>query len=157
MKKALSIVFSGLFLSGVLLGLSSCRHSNPTPLTSPDDRMDWWRQARFGLFIHWGLYAIPAGEWNGTAHYGEWIRHSAQIPLEVYDEFADQFNPADFDAREWVRTAREAGVNYIVITSKHHDGFCLWDSEYTDFDVMSTPFKKDILAELKNACDQEGI
>ncbi len=157
MKRIATCILLGLFLSVSLSGLFSCRHAEQTPATSPEDRMDWWREARFGLFIHWGLYAIPAGEWNGVTHYGEWIRHSAQIPLEVYDEFVDAFNPVDFNAREWVRTAREAGVKYIVITSKHHDGFCLWDSKYTDFDVMSTPFRRDILAELKKACDQEGI
>jgi len=105
-----------------------------------DARMQWWRQARFGMFIHWGLYAVPAGEWNGKTGYGEWIRTSAQIPLETYDRFVPQFNPAEFNAAEWVRMAKEAGMKYIVITSKHHDGFCMFDTKQTGFNIMSTPF-----------------
>lgn len=119
--------------------------------------MAWWREARFGMFIHWGLYAIPAGEWNGETNHAEWIRTTAQIPLEEYDRFLNEFNPVDFDATAWVKMAKEAGMKYIVITSKHHDGFCLFDSEYTGFDVMSTPFKRDILKELSDACHKEGI
>ena len=122
-----------------------------------DARMQWWRDARFGLFIHWGLYAIPAGDWKGKTNYGEWIRHSAQIPIDVYDKFVGQFNPVKFHADEWVSLAKDAGMKYIVITSKHHDGFCLFDSKDTDFDVMSTPFKRDILKELSEACRKQGI
>ena len=122
-----------------------------------DARLQWWRDARFGLFIHWGLYAIPAGEWKGKTNYGEWIRHSAQIPIDVYDRFVGQFNPVKFHADEWVSLAKDAGMKYIVITSKHHDGFCLFDSKDTDFDVMSTPFKRDILKELSEACRKQGI
>jgi alpha-L-fucosidase len=122
-----------------------------------DARMQWWREARFGLFIHWGLYSIPAGEWKGETGHAEWIRDTAHIPLQEYDKFVGQFNPVRFDAEEWVRLAKEAGMKYIVITSKHHDGFCLFDSKYTDFDVMSTPFKRDILKELAEACRKEEI
>jgi alpha-L-fucosidase len=122
-----------------------------------DARMEWWRQARFGLFIHWGLYSIPAGEWKGRTDHAEWIRTTAEIPLEEYERFVGQFNPVKFDATAWVRIAKDAGMKYIVITSKHHDGFCLFDSKYTDFDVMSTPFKRDILKELAEACHKEGI
>src|SRR5687767_12762074 len=121
-----------------------------------DKRMDWWREARFGMFIHWGLYAVPAGEWKGTTNHAEWIRTTAQIPLTEYDNFLNQFNPVKFDAEEWVRMAKDAGMKYITITSKHHDGFSLWDSKYTDFDVMSTPFKRDILKELADACRKIG-
>src|SRR6266850_841606 len=120
-------------------------------------RMKWWSEARFGLFIHWGLYSIPAGEWKGQTGYGEWIRHSAHIPVGEYDKFLEQFNPVKFNADTWVRAAKEAGMKYIVITSKHHDGFCLFDSKFTDFDVMSTPFKRDILRELAEACRKEGM
>ncbi len=122
-----------------------------------DQRMEWWRDAQSGMFIHWGLYAIPAGEWEGKTKYAEWIRHKAKIPLETYDKFLDEFNPVDFDADEWARMAKGAGMKYLVITSKHHDGFCLWPSEVTDFDVESTPFERDILGELKQACDMQGI
>lgn len=123
----------------------------------PEDRMEWWRDARFGMFIHWGLYAIPAGEWNGTTNHAEWIRTTAQIPLEEYDKFLDEFNPVKFDADAWVKMAKDAGMKYIVITSKHHDGFGLFDSKTSDFDVMATPFKRDILKELSEACEKEGI
>jgi alpha-L-fucosidase len=122
-----------------------------------DARMQWWREARLGLFIHWGLYAIPAGEWGGKTIYGEWIRNNAHIPLNVYDKFVGQFNPVRFNADEWVRLAKAAGMKYIVITSKHHDGFAIFDSKVSDFDVMATPFKRDILKELAEACRKQGM
>jgi alpha-L-fucosidase len=123
-----------------------------------DARMAWWREARFGLFIHWGLYAVPAGEWNGETRHAEWIRTTAQIPLEVYDEFAPRFNPVKFDPADWVRMAKQAGMKYVVITSKHHDGFSLFDSKHTEFDVTdATPFKRDIMAELAEECRKQGI
>lgn len=121
------------------------------------DRLAWWREARFGLFIHWGLYSIPAGEWNGQTNHAEWIRETAQIPLDVYERFVPRFNPVKFDADAWVRAAKEAGMKYIVITTKHHDGFCLFDSKYTDFDIMATPFKRDIMRELADACRRHGL
>ncbi|MBN1846543.1 MAG: alpha-L-fucosidase [Sedimentisphaerales bacterium] len=122
-----------------------------------DARMHWWRDARFGMFIHWGLYAIPAGEWQGNTGHAEWIRHTAKIPITEYDRFVPQFNPVKFDADAWVRMAKRAGMKYIVITSKHHDGFCLWDSKQTDYDVMNTPFRRDILRELTDACKRQGV
>jgi len=122
-----------------------------------DARMAWWRDARFGLFIHWGLYSIPACEWNGTTTHAEWIRTTAEIPLGQYDKFVGQFDPVQFNADAWVRMAKDAGMKYIVITSKHHDGFCLFDSKYTDFDIVSTPFKRDVLKELADACHKGGI
>ena len=121
------------------------------------DRMSWWRNARFGMFIHWGLYAVPAGEWNGKTGYGEWIRNSAEIPLEVYDQFRSRFNPVQFDADGWVKMARDAGMKYIVITSKHHDGFCMFDTKQTDFNIMTTPFKRDPMKELAAACKKYGL
>ena len=122
-------------------------------------RMAWFTEARFGMFIHWGLYAIPAGEWNGkeVGGIGEWIRHSGQIPLESYDRFAGQFNPTAFDAGQWAALMKKAGMKYVVITSKHHDGFALWDSKVSDFDVMAAPFKRDILRELSEACRRQGV
>ena len=125
----------------------------------PDDaRMDWWREARFGLFIHWGLYALPAGSWGDRSdHQAASIMNSAQISGGVYAELLDGFNPEAFDAQAWVRIARDAGMRYIVITSKHHDGFSLFDSAHTEFDIMSTPCQRDLLAELADACMQSGI
>ncbi len=119
--------------------------------------MEWWRDARFGMFIHWGLYAIPAGAWDGTTNHAEWIRTTAEIPLEEYDQFLDEFNPVKFDADAWVKMAKDAGMKYITITSKHHDGFGLFDSETSDYDVMASPFQRDILKELAEACRREGI
>jgi len=165
-KKALdfSLAHRPKFLIAFSLCLLISRTQAQTPSRDFQDsqseyaaRMKWWSEARFGLFIHWGLYSIPAGEWKGQTGYGEWIRHTAHIPVEEYEKFLAQFNPAKFDADTWVRAAREAGMKYIVITSKHHDGFCLFDSKFTDFDVMSTPFKKDILRELAAACRKEGM
>lgn len=151
-----SFVFTILVLS-----LLSCQTDSYTPGTETgeehDQRMEWWREARFGMFIHWGLYAVPAGEWGDSKDHAEWIRTTAQIPLETYDQFVGQFNPIHFDATEWVQMAKAAGMKYIVITSKHHDGFGLWDSRQTDFDIMSTPFRRDVLKELAAACEQEGI
>jgi len=125
-----------------------------------DERMKWWREARFGMFIHWGLYSVPAGTYKGKQipGIGEWIMENADIPVVEYEKFAKQFNPVKFNADQWVQTARNAGMKYIVITSKHHDGFCLWDSKVTNYDIMdATPFKRDILKELSVACKKHGI
>jgi len=121
-------------------------------------RMQWWDDATFGMFIHWGLYAVPAGEYNGVGGGAEWIMETHKIPTAEYEKFAAQFNPQKFDAKEWVRIAKSAGVKYIVITSKHHDGFSMWDSKVTKYDIMdATPFKRDVLKELSDACKAAGI
>lgn len=124
-----------------------------------DKRLGWWREARFGMFIHWGLYAIPAGDWKGktVGGAGEWLIHNAGIPPRDWEPLKDQFNPTKFNADQWVKIAKDAGMKYIVITSKHHEGFALWDSKVSDFDVMATPFKRDILKELSVACKKAGI
>lgn len=137
----------------------ACR-AEPVKALSDDERMEWWRDAGFGMFIHWGLYSIPAGEYKGerVRGIGEWIMEKLDIPVAEYEKFAAQFNPVKFDADEWVSIAKNAGMKYIVITTKHHDGFCLWDSKITDYDVMdASPFKRDILDELAEACHREGI
>lgn len=123
-------------------------------------RMQWWRDARFGMFIHWGVYALLSGEYQGKYYerIGEWIMDTGKIPIEKYEEFAREFNPTQFDAREWVNIAKDAGMKYIVITSKHHDGFCLWDSDVTEYDIVDfTNYKKDILGQLAEACQEAGI
>jgi alpha-L-fucosidase len=151
---SLLLVAAGLSL----VGGEFARHAQATESPAErDQRMAWWREARFGMFIHWGLYAIPAGEWKGQTNHAEWIRTTAQIPLEEYNQFVPQFNPTNFNAARWAQLARRAGMKYLVITSKHHDGFCLWNSKLTDFDVGSTPFKRDILQELNLACQKEGV
>ncbi|MBC7772542.1 MAG: alpha-L-fucosidase [Pyrinomonadaceae bacterium] len=123
-------------------------------------RMGWWEDARFGMFIHWGLYAIPAGVWEGKSYPGaaEWLMETAKITPGAYEKIAPGFNPVKFNADEWVRLAKRAGQKYIVITSKHHDGFSLFDSKFSSYDVMdATPFKRDIMKELAEACKREGI
>ena len=148
-----------LFLSAILLTACSPKQVDYLKETKADKdaRMAWWRDARFGMFIHWGLYAVPAGEWKGQTNHAEWIRETAKIPLEEYNQFVGQFNPVKFNADDWVSMAKDAGMKYIVITSKHHDGFGLFNSRQTDFDVMSTPFKRDILKELSKACQKQDM
>jgi alpha-L-fucosidase len=124
-----------------------------------DARMKWWRQARFGLFIHWGLYSEAAGEWDGktTSGAGEWIMNDMRIPLSQYATLVPRFNPVKFNATQWVRMAKNAGMKYIVITSKHHEGFGMYRSSLTDWCIASTPFQRDPLKELAAACRAEGI
>jgi alpha-L-fucosidase len=123
-------------------------------------RLAWFHEAKYGLFIHWGLYSIPAGEWKGrrVPGLGEWIMFRAPIPVAEYQQLASRFNPVRFDASAWVRLAKDAGMKYIVITSKHHDGFALYDSKVSRFDVVdATPFKRDVLKELAAACAKAGM
>jgi alpha-L-fucosidase len=125
-----------------------------------DAKMQWFREAKFGLFIHWGLYAIPAGEWKGVRydHIGEWIMHDAKIPALEYAELAKQFNPVKFDADAWVQMAQDAGMKYLVITSKHHDGFPMNHSLVSPYNVYdATPWHRDPLKELAAACARHGI
>ena len=125
-----------------------------------DQRMEWWREAKFGLFIHWGLYAIPAGTWKGKriGSIGEWIMNRARIPVREYEKLAAQFNPVDFDAAEWVKVATDAGMKYLVITAKHHDGFALFKSEASPYNIVdATPYGRDPMAELAKACRKAGI
>lgn len=120
--------------------------------------MRWWREAKFGLFLHWGVYAVPAGVWGGRTDYGEWVMHAAKIPVAEYRALARRFNPVKYDPARWARLAREAGMRYIVITAKHHDGFALFPSEVTDWDVAdATPYKKDLLGPLVEAAHREGL
>jgi hypothetical protein len=122
--------------------------------------MDWFRAARFGMFIHWGLYTIPAGWWNGrpVAGIGEWIMHRARIPVAQYEQLAGQFNPVQFDADAWVSLAKRAGQKYLTITSKHHDGFCMFDSRLTDYDIVdATPFGRDPMQDLAAACQRHDV
>ena len=125
-----------------------------------DQRMEWWREARFGMFIHWGVYAVPAGIHNGSEieGVGEWIQRFAEIPISEYEKYAKQFNPIKYDAEQWAKLMKKAGMKYVVITSKHHDGFALWDSNVSEYDIVDfAPFGKDILKSLSRACKAEGI
>ncbi len=128
--------------------------------TQRDQRMAWWRDARFGMFIHWGVYAVPAGTYNGKQipGLGEWIMNNGKIPMPEYREFANQFNPVKYDPDQWVSLAKQAGMKYIVITSKHHDGFALFESKASDWNVVeATPYGKDLLKPLAEACKKYGI
>ena len=134
--------------------------ASPETKAERDARMAWWREARFGMFIHWGLYAVPAGEYKGqrSKEIGEWIMSWANIPRADYEHFADQFNPVKFDAAKWVATAKNAGMKYIVITSKHHDGFAIYDSKVSDYDIVDrTPYKKDPVAALAAETRKAGL
>jgi alpha-L-fucosidase len=125
-----------------------------------DERMAWWREARFGMFIHWGVYSVPAGMYHQkpVGGIGEWIMHNAKIPVAEYRQFAKAFNPVRYDPDAWARLAKEAGMKYIVITSKHHDGFALFDSKASDWNVVkATPYGKDLLKPLAEACKKYGM
>lgn len=134
-------------------------YADETP-AQRDERMAWWHEARFGMFIHWGVYAVPAGTYKDKRidGIGEWIMLRGQIPVAEYKAYAKQFNPVKYDPDAWVRLAKEAGMKYIVITSKHHDGFALYDSKVTDWDIVdATPYGKDLLKPLAEACRRHGM
>jgi alpha-L-fucosidase len=125
-----------------------------------DERIQWWQQARFGMFIHWGIYSLPGGEWKGKRvdGYAEHLMRKEKITRADYLQLAHQFNPVLFDADAWARQAKEAGMKYMIITSKHHDGFAMYDSKTGDFNIMQqTPFKRDPMAALSAACHKYGI
>jgi len=128
---------------------------------SKDERMQWWREAKFGMFIHWGVYAQYAGTYNGHEQAkggAEWIMNRSKIPYTEYKAIAKQFNPVKFNADEWVKYAKQAGMKYIVITAKHHDGFAMFKTEASKWNIVdATPYGKDILKELAAACKKNGI
>ncbi len=129
-------------------------------LSGQDRKMEWWREARFGMFIHWGLYAIPAGEWEGEQIPGisEWIMARAGIPVNEYEKLAEEFNPVKYNAEAWVQLAKNAGMKYIVITSKHHDGFAMFHSKASEYNIVdATPFGRDPLKELAEACKRNDM
>jgi len=154
-----------IFAIGILSLLFSCSPKTEQPVKDEatlkqDAKMMWWREARFGMFIHWGLYAQPAGEWNGKEVPGisEWIMLRAQIPVKDYEKIGETFNPVKYDAETWVKLAKNAGMKYIVITSKHHDGFAMFHSLASKYNIYdATPFKRDPLKELADACRKHGI
>src|SRR5688500_10173218 len=111
---------------------------------------EWFQHAKFGLFIHWGVYSVLG--------YGEWVMNQQQIPIKLYEKIPQLFNPTEFDPKAWVQMAKSAGMRYITITSKHHDGFAMWDSKVSDYNIVKkTPYKKDILKMLMDECRKEGI
>ena len=141
----------GLFLS-LLAGLRSPSAPAETFHETPeqhDERLSWWREARFGMFIHWGLYSIPGR--------GEWVQWNEQIPVNEYAKLADQFNPTHFDPNAWADTAKAAGMKYVVLTSRHHDGFCLFDDRPNNFTSVKTAAKRDFVAPYAEALRKAGL
>ena len=130
------------------------------PAQKTPDKMDWWKEAKFGLFIHWGVYSVPAGVYQGKdiEGIGEWIMNNAKIPKATYQAYAKQFNPVRYDPEAWVKMVKDAGMKYLVITSKHHDGFALFETKASKWNVVdATPYGKDLLKPLADACHRQGI
>lgn len=125
-----------------------------------EQRIKWWREAKFGMFVHWGIYSLPGGEWKGKKvdGYAEHLMRKEKIPRSEYLELAHHFNPTGFNAEQWILQAKKAGMKYFIITAKHHDGFAMYDSKVSDFNIMDqTPFKRDPMAELAAACRKYGM
>lgn len=145
----------------IVLFLAACQtkpsYLQEGHLAGQNEQMSWWRDAKLGLYIHWGLFSLPAGQWGASLDHGDRIRETARIPQEEYRQLAKQFNPQNFNPREWVLRASQAGIKYIIVTAKHYDGFCLWDSKHTDFDIMSSPYGADMLKQLAQACHEEDM
>ncbi len=165
MKKNIGIL-SVVLLTGFLLSFFSCGDSknsvNNAETISKEERLAWFKNAKFGLFIHWGPYSRLAGEWNGkqvpVGQNAEWIMKKLKIPVKEYRELATQFNPVLFNADEWVNLAKNTGMKYLVITAKHHDGFAMYHSQVSDYNIVdATPFKRDPMSELAKASQNAGI
>jgi len=137
------------FLTVIVLALPALALSAQETEAQRDARMKWWTEARFGMFIHWGLYALPARH--------EWVKQREQIADADYQKYFDHFNPDLYDPKEWARAAKKAGMKYFVVTTKHHEGFCLWDSKYTDYKATKTPYGKDLLKPMVEAFREEGL
>ena len=156
-------IIAALLAAAVGTGSLSC--SAPENPERQTDRiraaaLSEWQEMKFGLFIHWGIFSVPAGVWKDRQipKLGEQIQRHADIPDDEYQKLASRFNPTSFDADAIVKMAEETGMKYVVLTTKHHDGFCMFDSQYTDFDITdATPYKKDILQELAEACRKHGL
>lgn len=158
-KKASQLLTISIMLIMLIACSTPAKNKVEADLPSHDDeRMAWWREAKFGLFIHWGVYAVPAGKYGDNVNHGEWIMYRARIPSAEYKEYAKQFNPVKYDPEAWVKVAKQAGMRYIVITSKHHDGFALYPSDVTDWDVAdATPYGKDLLGPLVDEAKKAGL
>lgn len=149
-----------IYLAAVLLVFAGCTRHADNQNISDEERMEWWQEARFGMFIHWGIYSVPAGFYKGEAQVNsaEWIMNRGKIPIAEYEKYAEQFNPTEFDAKEFVGLAKEAGMKYMVITAKHHDGFSMFDSECSPYNIVdATPYGRDALKELAEECRKQGL
>jgi alpha-L-fucosidase len=163
MKKSLQLKLIAILVICLLTTFNINLYAQDAQTETPEEkqqRMKWWNEARFGMFIHWGIYSVPAGEWNGknVPGLGEWIMNMAKIPVADYAKFAGQFNPVNYNANAWVKLAKEAGMKYIVITTKHHDGFAMFKSDASNFNIVdATPFKRDVIKELAEACKKYNM
>ncbi|MFD1255254.1 alpha-L-fucosidase [Mucilaginibacter terrae] len=153
MKKLLSaMLLTGCLSQGIA--------QTTKPAETENKKMEWWKDAKFGMFIHWGVYSVPAGMYKNerVKGIGEWIMNTAKIPVAEYKTYAKEFNPDRYNPEAWVKMAKDAGMKYIVITSKHHDGFAMFDSKVTNWDIKdSSPYGKDVLKPLVDACRKAGI
>jgi len=152
--------------TNALQSLASSNSVNEHPISSVpgenkqerDARMAWWREAKFGMFVHWGVYSVPAGKYGANTNHGEWIMNMARIPVAEYRKYAGVFNPEKFDPASFVAAARSAGMNYIVITAKHHDGFAMFDTKASDWNIVhASPYAKDPLKLLSDECRRQGM
>jgi alpha-L-fucosidase len=164
MKRSTACLQAGFMVLGIAASAIGVRAQAPPAATESAEarqaRLAWFKEAKYGLFIHWGLYAIPAGEWKGQTvpGLGEWIMNHARIPVAEYEKLAKHWDPTEFNAEHWVQMAQDAGMKYIVITAKHHDGFAMFDSKVSRYNVVAaTPFKRDVLKELAAACHKHGM
>jgi alpha-L-fucosidase len=157
-RKITLLLYISMLLVMMMASSKTPENNGKVEAPSDDERMAWWREAKFGLFIHWGVYAVPAGKYGDNINHGEWIMHRARIPSAEYKKYASQFNPVKYDPKAWVNVAKEAGMRYIVITSKHHDGFALYPSDVTEWDVAdATPYGKDLLGPLVKEAKKAGL
>ena len=147
--KLLSLIMTVTLLVVMPALILSCGTKPDSEPKSKADRVQWFRDAKFGMFIHWGVYSMLG--------YHEWVRHLCQIPLSEYRYYVDNFNPVKFNPDEWVDLAKDAGMKYMVITSKHHDGFCIFDSKMTDYSIMHSKYGKDALGMLAKSCQKKGM
>ena len=158
MRKPIAASF---ILGWALVSLGAQQTTTPRPYDAArEKRLEWFREAKYGMFIHWGLYAIPAGEWKGQRclGLGEWLMNRCKVPVTEYEQLTKQFNPTKFNPDEWVQLAQDAGMKYMVITSKHHDGFALFKSAVSPYNVVdATPYQKDLLKQLAEACAKRGM
>jgi len=158
---ALAIIIGAIcFGSNRAFAMNNTNSMSAETPAQRDARMAWWRDAKFGMFIHWGVYSVPAGFYHGkpVSGIGEWIMSNAKIPMAEYQQYAKAFNPVKFDADAWVKAASDAGMKYIVITSKHHEGFAMFDSKVSPWNIVqATPYGKDPLQDLAAACRKYGI
>jgi len=153
-------IFLALLISALLATRGAAQPSATETKAQRDARMAWWREYRFGMFIHWGAYAVPAGTYNGARvpWIGEWIMSRAHVPIPEYEQFVHQFNPTKFNPDEWVRIAKDAGMKYIIITSKHHDGFAIFDSKVSGYDIVdASPYHRDAIRALAGAAHRQGM